>query len=83
MACCDLLDKATQLPVCTLMGGLFGEKIRLYRAISQVPPEEMAANVASCRAQGYTRFHLKVGGDPDLDIEPRFEILGKRLVDVS
>lgn len=69
MACWDLLGKATQLPVCTLMGGRFGEKIRLYRAISQLPPDEMAANVASYRAQGYTRFQLKVGGDPDLDIQ--------------
>jgi L-alanine-DL-glutamate epimerase-like enolase superfamily enzyme len=29
----------------------------------------MAGNVASYRAQGYTRFQLKVGGDPDVDIE--------------
>jgi L-alanine-DL-glutamate epimerase-like enolase superfamily enzyme len=69
IACWDLLGKATQLPVCTLMGGRFGEKIRLYRAISQLPPDEMAANVATYRAQGYTRFQLKVGGDPDLDIQ--------------
>ena len=69
VACWDLLGKATELPVCTLMGGRFGEKIRLYRAISQLPPDEMAANVGSYRAQGYTRFQLKVGGDPDLDIQ--------------
>jgi cis-L-3-hydroxyproline dehydratase len=29
----------------------------------------MAANVAGYQAQGYSRFQLKVGGDPDLDIE--------------
>jgi L-alanine-DL-glutamate epimerase-like enolase superfamily enzyme len=29
----------------------------------------MAQNVASYRAQGYTRFQLKVGGDPDTDIQ--------------
>ncbi|MDP1562726.1 MAG: mandelate racemase/muconate lactonizing enzyme family protein [Pirellulaceae bacterium] len=69
IACWDILGKATGLPVCTLMGGRFGESIRLYRAISQLPPAEMAANVASYRDQGYTRFQLKVGGDPDLDIE--------------
>ena len=50
------------------MGGRFGEKIRLYRAISQESPDEMAAKVAGYRAQGYTRFQLKVGGDPDTDI---------------
>jgi len=68
-ACWDILGKSTGLPVCTLLGGRFGESVRLYRAISQVPPDEMALNVASYRAQGYTRFQLKVGGDPDTDIE--------------
>ncbi|MFN0055769.1 MAG: cis-3-hydroxy-L-proline dehydratase [Planctomycetales bacterium] len=69
IACWDILGKATGLSVCTLMGGRFGESVRLYRAISQQPPDEMARNVAGYRAQGYTRFQLKVGGDPDLDIE--------------
>ncbi len=69
MACWDLLGKASGLPVCTLMGGRYGESIRLYRAISQLPPDEMASNVARYRDQGYTRFQLKVGGDPDQDIE--------------
>ncbi|MFO0978987.1 MAG: cis-3-hydroxy-L-proline dehydratase [Planctomycetaceae bacterium] len=69
IACWDILGKVSGLPVCTLLGGRFGESIRLYRAISQLPPDEMAANVASYRAQGYTRFQLKVGGNPDQDIE--------------
>lgn len=69
IACWDLLGQATGLPVCVLLGGRYGEKIRLYRAISQLPPEEMAENVASYRRQGYTRFQLKVGGNPDEDIE--------------
>lgn len=69
IACWDILGKATGLPVCLLMGGRFGESVRLYRAISQQAPEEMAKNVAGYRAEGYTRFQLKVGGDPDLDIE--------------
>lgn len=69
IACWDLLGQATALPVCVLMGGRFGESVRLYRAISQRPPEEMARNVAGYRAEGYTRFQLKVGGDPDQDIE--------------
>lgn len=69
MACWDILGQAAQLPVCMLMGGRFGEKIRLYRAISQESPEAMAAKVAAYRAEGYTRFQLKVGGDPDTDID--------------
>ncbi len=69
MACWDILGKATGLPVCVLLGGRFGEKVRLYRAISQESPDEMAQKVATYRDLGYTRFQLKVGGDPDTDIE--------------
>ena len=69
IACWDILGQVTGLPVCVLLGGRFGESIRLYRAISQESPERMAANVAQYRKDGYTRFQLKVGGDPDQDIE--------------
>ena len=68
IACWDILGQVTGLPVCVLMGGRYGESVRLYRAISQESPDEMAAKVAGYRAQGYTRFQLKVGGDPDTDI---------------
>ena len=69
MACWDLLGQATSLPVCTLLGGRFGDRVRLYRAISQESPEAMAKKVAGYKAEGYTRFQLKVGGDPNVDIE--------------
>lgn len=68
IACWDILGKATQLPVCTLIWAAALVRYRADCAISQLPPDEMAANVASYRVQGYTRFQLKVGGDPDLDI---------------
>lgn len=77
IACWDLLGQAAGLPVCVLMGGRFGESVRLYRAISQESPEEMAAKVAGYRAEGYTRFQLKVGGDPDVDIQRIFAVAGK------
>lgn len=74
MACWDLLGKAAGLPVCQLLGGFFGESVRLYRAISQEEPEAMAAKVAGYRAEGYRRFQLKVGGDPDVDIRRIFAV---------
>ena len=52
----------------TLLGGRIGEDFVLYRAISQQPADEMAKNVASYREEGYRRFQLKVGGNPDEDI---------------
>jgi cis-L-3-hydroxyproline dehydratase len=69
MACWDLLGKATGQSVTTLMGGRCGPDFALYRAISQESPEKMAAKVEGYRAEGYTKFQLKVGGDPDADIE--------------
>jgi L-alanine-DL-glutamate epimerase-like enolase superfamily enzyme len=68
MACWDLLGKATGQPLCVLLGGRYGEDFVLYRAISQEDPEAMAAKVSGYRKEGYTRFQLKVGGDPDVDI---------------
>ena len=69
MACWDILGKVTGQPVVTLLGGRYGESFPLYRAISQESPKEMAGKVALYRAEGYTKFQLKVGGDPDTDIE--------------
>ncbi|MFO0455801.1 MAG: cis-3-hydroxy-L-proline dehydratase [Planctomycetota bacterium] len=69
MACWDLLGQHARLPCCELLGGRYGDSFHLYRAISQQDPEAMAANVAAYRAEGYQRFQLKVGGDPDTDIE--------------
>src|SRR5437868_8590588 len=68
IACWDILGQAARMPVCELLGGRYREDFHLYRAISQESPEEMARRVADYRAEGYRRFQLKVGGDPDVDI---------------
>jgi len=69
MAAWDILGKVAGLPACTLLGGRYGEDVVLYRAISQAPPGDMAASVAGYKEEGYTRFQLKVGADPDVDVE--------------
>ncbi len=69
MACWDILGKASELSVAMLMGGHVGADFALYRAISQDTPARMAARIAEYRAEGYRKFQLKVGGDPDTDIE--------------
>ena len=69
MACWDILGQAAELPVCQLLGGRYADDFVLYRAISQEEPERMAAKVAGYREEGYRRFQLKVGGNPDEDIE--------------
>ncbi len=68
IACWDILGQAAGLPVCALLGGRYGEDFVLYRAISQESPEEMARKVSGYRSEGYRRFQLKVGGEPDVDV---------------
>lgn len=68
IACWDILGQVSGLPVATLLGGRYGDDFTLYRAISQGEPDAMAENVAGYRREGYRRFQLKVGGDPDVDI---------------
>ena len=77
IACWDILGQASGLPVCELLGGRYGQDVQLYRAISQESPEQMAAKVAGYRAEGYHRFQLKVGGDPDTDIARIFAVAAK------
>ena len=69
MACWDILGQTTGQPVCNLLGGRYGDDFLLYRAISQETPEAMAGKVAGYRAEGYHKFQLKVGGNPETDIE--------------
>ena len=69
MACWDLLGKRAGLSVCDLMGGRQGDSVALYRAISQQSADAMAKNIAGYRDEGYTKFQLKVGGNPDDDID--------------
>jgi cis-L-3-hydroxyproline dehydratase len=69
MACWDVLGKMAGVPLVTLLGGRHGDTFPLYRAISQESPDQMAEKVAIYRSQGYTKFQLKVGGDPDTDID--------------
>ena len=69
IACWDIKGQLTRLPVCEMLGGRYGDDFVLYRAISQVEPDAMAANVKQYRDEGYRRFQLKVGGNPDEDIQ--------------
>jgi L-alanine-DL-glutamate epimerase-like enolase superfamily enzyme len=68
VACWDILGKVAGLPVYKLLGGAEQAEIDLYRAISQVPPKQMAENVAGYKREGYRKFQLKVGGDANEDI---------------
>jgi len=78
VACWDIKGKVSNLPVSNLLGGTYDEDFVLYRAISQEEPEAMASKVKGYRDQGYRRFQLKVGGNPDKDIE-RIRAVSKQM----
>jgi cis-L-3-hydroxyproline dehydratase len=69
IACWDILGKASGLPVYKLLGGAEQETVKLYRAISQEDSAVMAEKIAGYRAEGYTKFQLKVGGNANDDIQ--------------
>jgi cis-L-3-hydroxyproline dehydratase len=69
VACWDILGQASLQPIWRLLGGKQQEKVKLYRAISQEEPEIMSKKIAGYKSEGYTKFQLKVGGDPDQDIK--------------
>ncbi len=74
MACWDIFGKVAEQPVCHLLGGRYGDDFVLYRAISQETPDQMAARVRQYREEGYRRFQLKVGGNPQEDIRRIFAV---------
>ena len=69
MACWDLLGKAraSRSAICWA-GGLGTTTFSTGRFLRRIR-RSMAKKVAGYRAEGYRRFQLKVGGDPDTDIE--------------
>jgi L-alanine-DL-glutamate epimerase-like enolase superfamily enzyme len=69
LACWDILGKKTGLPVSVLLGGRFGDTVQLYRSISRDTPQNMVSAIEKFRFQGHRQFQLKVGGEPDSDIE--------------
>ena len=69
IACWDIKGQYSNMPLAELLGGRYEDDFILYRAISQADPESMAENVKKYREEGYRRFQLKVGGNPDEDIK--------------
>jgi L-alanine-DL-glutamate epimerase-like enolase superfamily enzyme len=67
IACWDLLGKAANLPVSTLLGGTLAKDFPLYVAIPLGPIEAMVEHVAARRAEGIRLFQLKLGADPRED----------------
>lgn len=68
-ACWDILGKATELPVSSLLGGRLQERVRVWESVPLLTPRAMADYVTAYLAQGVRDFQIKVGNDPYEDAE--------------
>lgn len=69
MACWDVAAQAANQPLAEFLGGRFGNSVTLYRSISQDHPEAMVAKARAYVKEGYRRLQVKVGLDPQEDIQ--------------
>ncbi len=68
-ACWDILGKSVSLPVYMLLGGKLTDGGPMYRVVPQKPPDAAVAELIEHRNTGYRQFQIKVGADPEEDIE--------------
>ncbi|MDX1521820.1 MAG: mandelate racemase/muconate lactonizing enzyme family protein [Anaerolineae bacterium] len=78
VACYDILGQAAGLPAYALLGGRQQHRLPMYRSLSQLPPDELVALANDYREQGYRQIQIKIGNDPDGDIERIRAIVGSR-----
>ncbi len=69
IACYDIFGKAAGQPVCNLLGGRLQDAVRLFKVVSRDEPEKMAERLVMYQEQGFQQFQMKVGSDPDVDIQ--------------
>jgi muconate cycloisomerase len=63
----DIMGKALNLPISTLLGGLYRTKVLAGIEVPKGTPEEMAAHSLEYYKQGIRGIKAKVGSDPDRD----------------
>ena len=69
MACWDLLGKSAGLPLYRFLGGAYRREIPLVAYLFIRKPEDVAREAAEFVARGYRTIKLKIGLDPEQDIE--------------
>jgi L-alanine-DL-glutamate epimerase-like enolase superfamily enzyme len=63
----DILGKTLNVPLYTLLGGLYRTKVLASIEVPSGPPEEMAAHSMEYFKQGIRGIKAKVGSDPERD----------------
>jgi L-alanine-DL-glutamate epimerase-like enolase superfamily enzyme len=67
IACWDILGKLAKLPLCSLLGGRFRPSVPVYMTFTATA--DFAERIRKSQAEGYFKFQLKIGGDPEEDAE--------------
>ena len=69
VACWDLAALSAGRPLCDLLGGRTAGRVRLHSSIPSGTPAKIMDEIEIARDHGYTFHSVKIGGDPDGDIE--------------
>ena len=78
----DLMGKALKVPIYTLLGGCYKNKVLASIEVPRGPPEEMAAHSLEYYKQGIRGIKAKIGSDPDRDaksLQAIREALGEKI----
>jgi L-alanine-DL-glutamate epimerase-like enolase superfamily enzyme len=69
IACWDILGKSVGLPIHELLGGKLNERVPIRIGIPISDSRGMTSFLQRKRQEGFCRFNMKAGDDPDKDIE--------------
>lgn len=69
LALWDIMGKAVNLPAYKLLGGTYETKIPVTYTLSMNTPERMAEQAKFRKSQGYSTVVVKIGSNPEVDIE--------------
>lgn len=87
IACYDILGKASNLPVYSLLGGRKKENPTIPRVLSILEPEVLAKQALEAKEAGYKEVKMKLGTDYEKDVERvhkvREAVGGKMLIRVD
>ena len=69
ISCWDILGKSKDTPVYNLLGGKLTDGAPLYRCVMEQEHDKIRAEIEQYRAAGYKYLKLRVGIQPEEDIE--------------
>lgn len=69
IACYDILGKASNLPVYSLLGGRKQQQPMIPKVLSILPPTTLAQQAKKAVQEGYTEIKMKLGTTPAEDLE--------------